>query len=67
MNFEGPRGAQAKEWVQSHLLSCIQEEPKARTQEGSKEMAGGDIGNDFLFIPPLSRESLPTWLKSQGI
>ena len=52
LNFEGPRGAQAKERVQSRLLSRIQAMSEARTQEASKEMARGDVGDDFSFIPP---------------
>ena len=63
LNFESPGGARAKERVQSRLLFRIQAASEARTQEASKEMAGDDIGDDFPFIPPPSRESLPTRLK----
>ena len=63
LNFEGLGGPRAKERVQSCHLSHIQAASKARTQEPSEEMAGGDVGDAFMFIPPPSRESLPTRLK----
>ena len=54
LNFEGSRGAQTKKRVQSRLLSRIQAMSKARTQKASEEMAKGDVGDDFPFIPPPS-------------
>ena len=50
LNFEGSGGTQAKEWFQSRLLTHIQAMSKARTQEASEEMAGGDVDDDFPFI-----------------
>ena len=47
LNFGSSEDARAKEWVQSRLLS--------RIQEVSEEMAGGDVGDEFLFIPPPSQ------------
>ena len=54
LNFEGSGDARAKERVQSRLLT--------RIKEASKEMAGGDIGDEFPLVAPPSRESLLTRL-----
>ena len=55
LNFESSRDARGKERIQICLLSQI--------QEVSKEMVGGNIGDEFPFIPPPSSESSPTRLK----
>ena len=53
--FEGLGEARAKEWFQSHLLT--------RIKEAFEEMAGGDLGDAYLFVAPPPRESLLTQLK----
>ena len=55
LNFESSRDTPAKEQVHNCLLS--------RIQEASEEMAGGDVGDEFLFIPSPPQESLLTRLK----
>ena len=51
LNFESLGDVGAKVRVQSCLLSLI--------QAAFEEL----VGDEFPFIPPPSRESLPTWLK----
>ena len=55
LNFEGSRNARVRERVQGRLLT--------RIKEASKEMTGGDLGDEYPFVAPPSRESLSTHLK----
>ena len=58
LNFEDSGGARAKKRVHSRLLSYIQVASEAQTQEAPEEMARGDVGDGFSFIPSPSQESL---------
>ena len=53
--FEGLGDAQAREQVQSRLLTQI--------KEASEEISGGDFRENYPFVAPPPPESLPTRMK----